>query len=85
MSRKKTTVGGLRKNVTFLGDGKGSSGQKSDRMDTESSIGQADWVMRIKDKERNSSKTEKLQNEQTIVQYNFGVMHDFFAYSATCV
>jgi len=40
--------------------------------------------MRIKDKERNS-KTEKLQNEQTIVQYNFGVMHDFFAYSATCV
>lgn len=39
MGRKKTVVGGLRKNVTFLGDGKGSSGNKSDRMDTESSIG----------------------------------------------
>lgn len=27
----------------------------------------------------------KPSNEKNIVQFNFGVMQDFFAYSATCV
>ena len=45
-----------------------------------------DWVLNIKDKER-AQKTQALvmRKEKNLVQFNYGVMHDFFAYSATCV
>ena len=78
-------VGTLRKNVTFKGDSTGRSiASQRNQQDSDEDIADADWVKKIHDKEANK-KLVALKKEQNIVEYNYGVMQDFFAYSATCV
>ena len=51
-------------------------------------VSQSDWVLEIKERAREKELTKDVQmrdERSLLVQYNYGVMHDFFAYSATCV
>jgi len=49
-------------------------------------VSQSDWVLEIKEKERNKSTIEKFDTQlHPRVELNYGVMQDFFAYSATNV
>ena len=52
--------------------------------DDDEDLTQLDWVKHIKEK-GHSKKDSKLKQSHNILQFNYGVMQDFFAYSATCV
>ena len=74
-----------RKQVTFLGEG-GSTDRSAIKKveESEADPKELDWVLKIKEAERGSANLENVA-QRNITQFNFGVMQDFFAYSATCV
>ena len=53
--------------------------------DDDKHISQRAWVKNIKEEERLKAENKIVKHQNTKVRFNYGVMHDFFAYSATCV
>lgn len=85
----------MRKMVTFKEGGAngGSSSRRSGSVSRrsfcaigeeveEEDLSDMDWVKRARER---GNKDEKLERGANLIQYNYGVMQDFFAYSATCV
>lgn len=43
------------------------------------------WVTKAKAKEKQQKKKQKLLSQHNKLLYNFGVLHDFFSYSAMSI
>jgi hypothetical protein len=46
---------------------------------------EADWAEKVKEREKKVKKQQKLLSQHNKILYNFGVLHDFFNYSAMSI
>ena len=56
---------------------------QSEVLDGDESV--ATWAERVKKRQVNKKKKEKMLSRRNKTLYNFGIMHDFFNYSAMSI